>query len=145
MIGIHLAIAIIGIDAFLWVLGELIADSRHRFRIKLASIIGVVSFTLSWFTGGFYYVKYYGALVKPIIKSGLAPWAHLIFMEVKEHVFLFLVPLALTAVFLTFLNKEEFTKINLRRLSLWLVGLIIFLGLAIGAMGFIVSAAARWG
>ena len=66
-------------------------------------------------------------------------------MEAKEHIFLFIIPLAVTALILAFMDKEEFNKNNLRRATMVLVGLIAFLGLAIGAMGFIISAAARWG
>ncbi|KKU19373.1 MAG: hypothetical protein UX29_C0005G0017 [Parcubacteria group bacterium GW2011_GWA2_46_10] len=94
---------------------------------------------------GYYYVKYYGGLVKPIIQKGLAPWAHNIIMETKEHIFLFIIPLALTALFITFLDKEEFEKLNIKWVSMILVVLIVGLGLVIGAMGFTISAAARWG
>ena len=104
-----------------------------------------MGFVLSWFSGGYYYVKYYGGLVKPIIKSGLAPWAHNIIMETKEHIFLFIIPLALTALFITFLDKKEFEKSNIRWVFMVLVTLIVGLGLTIGAMGFMISAAARWG
>lgn len=145
LIGLHLTFAIIGIDAFMWALGELLVDAKHRFRVKIASVVGVIGFSLSWLVGGYYYVTYYGSLVKPIIKIGLAPWAHIVFMETKEHIFLFILPLSLTALLLIFLKKEDFIKNNLRGLTLILVVLIIFLGLSVGAMGFMVSAAARWG
>jgi hypothetical protein len=145
LIGLHLAIAVVGIDAFLWYLGELIADPQARRRMRIASIIGVTAFLISWMTGGYYYVMYYGSLVKPIIKEGLAPWAHLIWMETKEHIFLFIPPLAMTAVFTAFMNNEDAGKKGMRGVTIMLVGLIVFLGLAVGAMGFIVSAAARWG
>ncbi|MBI2064004.1 MAG: hypothetical protein HYT65_03380 [Candidatus Yanofskybacteria bacterium] len=145
LIGLHLGFAIVGIDAFLWYLGELAGKSQNHTRIRWASIIGVTGFALSWLAGGYYYVVNYGKLVKPIILKGTAPWAHAIAMEAKEHIFLFIIPLALTAVFLTFLGKEDFEKNNLRRVTMVLAGLIAGLGLAIGAMGFIISAAARWG
>ena len=145
LIGLHLAFAIIGIDAFLWLLGEIKNDSWRKARLYWSAIVGVTAFILSWLSGGYYYVKYYGGLVKPIIKSGLAPWAHNIIMETKEHVFLFIIPLAFTALFITFLDKKEFEESNIKRMSMVLVLLIVGLGLTIGAMGFIISAAARWG
>ncbi|MBI2669558.1 MAG: hypothetical protein HYX20_00175 [Candidatus Yanofskybacteria bacterium] len=145
LIGIHLGFAIVGIDAFLWYLGELAGKSQNHTRIKWVSIIGVIGFALSWLFGGYYYVVNYGKLVKPVILKGTAPWAHAIAMEAKEHVFLFIIPLALTAVFLAFLNQEEFKKNNLHRVVMALTGLIAGLGLAIGAMGYIISSAARWG
>ena len=83
--------------------------------------------------------------MKPIIQGGLAPWAHNIIMETKEHIFLFIIPLALTSLFITLLNKGEFEKLNVKRVSMILVLLVVGLGLVIGAMGFMISAAARWG
>ena len=145
LIGLHLAFAIVGIDAFLWYLGELASGGEKRARLKWASIIGVIGFALSWLAGGYYYVVTYGKLVKPIILKGTAPWAHVIAMEAKEHIFLFIIPLAFTAAFLAFINKEEFNKNNLGRAAMILAGLIAFLGLAIGTLGCVVSAAARWG
>jgi len=145
LIGLHLGFAIVGIDAFLWYLGELVGKSQNHTRIRWASIIGVAGFALSWLFGGYYYVVNYGKLVKPVIFKGTAPWAHAVAMEAKEHIFLFIIPLAVTALILAFMDKEEFNKNNLRRATMVLVGLIAFLGLAIGAMGFIISAAARWG
>ena len=145
LIGLHLAFAIVGIDAFLWYLGEMASGGRKRARLKWASIIGIISFALSWMAGGYYYVVTYGKLVKPIILKGTAPWAHAVAMEAKEHIFLFIIPLAITALILAFINEEEFNKNNLRRAAMILAGLIAALGLAIGAMGFIISAAARWG
>ena len=145
LIGLHLAFAIVGIDAFFWLLGEIKNNSWRKTRLYWSAIVGVLAVVLSWLTGGYYYVKYYGDLVKPIIKSGLAPWAHNIIMETKEHIFLFIIPLALTALFITFLNKKEFEELNIKRVSMVFVLLIVGLGLLIGAMGFIISAAARWG
>ena len=145
LIGFHLGFAIIGIDAFLWLLGKLKDDGGSQKSTIITAAVGVISFIASWIVGGYYYVVYYGALVRPVIKSGLAPWAHNIIMETKEHVFLFIVPLAMTVLFITLLDKKEMEQLRLRRLALWLSGVVAVLGLLIGAMGFIISAAARWG
>ena len=145
LVGLHLAFAIVGIDAFIWIIGELIAKEYSSFRIRLASLIGVVAFALSWLFGGYYYVVYYGTIVKPIIKAGTAPWAHAIVMEAKEHIFLFILPLALTAMFFTFLKRETVEAMGLKKSGFLLVALIVVVALTIGAMGYIISAAARWG
>ncbi|MEK7596085.1 MAG: hypothetical protein AAB564_00845 [Patescibacteria group bacterium] len=145
LIGFHLGFAIIGIDAFLWLLGKF-KDVNSSRRSKIMTVlIGVAAFIASWLIGGYYYVVYYGALVKPVIKSGLAPWAHNIVMETKEHIFLFIFPLAVTVLFITLLEKEELERFKLRRSALWLSGAVAGLGLLIGALGFVISAAARWG
>src|SRR3989304_5739104 len=118
LIGLHLGFAIIGIDAFLWFLGEAKNMSRGTKRLRLPAVLGLTSFVLSWIFGGYYYVNYYGAIVKPVIKSGLAPWAHNIIMETKEHIFLFIVPLAITAITIAFLNQDEFQKLNIKKVFL---------------------------
>lgn len=145
LIGLHLGFAIVGIDAFLWLTGKLKSDGGSRQSMIVSASIGVASFIASWIAGGYYYVVYYGTLVKPVIKSGLAPWAHNIIMETKEHIFLFIVPLAMTVFFITLLDKQDMEQLKLRRLACWLSGTVAALGLLIGAMGFVISAAARWG
>ena len=145
LIGLHLGFAIIGIDAFLWLLWKFKDDGGSRKSSIVTASAGVAAFIASWLAGGYYYVVYYGALVKPIIKSGVAPWAHNIIMETKEHIFLFVIPLAMTVLFITLLKKEDLERLKLRRLAIWLSGAVAALGLFIGAMGFVISAAARWG
>ena len=145
LIGIHLGFGIIGIDAFLWLVGILKGDGGSQKSMVITAIIGTISFVVSWIAGGYYYVVYYGTLVKPVIKSGVAPWVHNIVMETKEHIFLFIIPLPMTVLFITFLNKDEMDRLNLRRIALLLSLAIAVIGLLVGAMGFMVSAAARWG
>lgn len=144
LIGLHLGFAIVGIDAFLWVLGEARKNSETK-SFRLPSFIGLSSFILSWIFGGYYYVTFYGSQVKPIIKAGLAPWVHNVMMETKEHIFLFIVPLAATVFFVSYLSQKEFENLKINRQILLHSGLIAFLGLSIGLMGFLISSAARWG
>ena len=144
LIGMHLGFGIIGIDAFLWLLGELKYKGRKK-RLLITAVVGVLSFIGSWLAGGYFYVNFYGSLVRPVIKGGLAPWAHNIMMETKEHIFLFIIPLAITALFAVLLKEEEFESLNIRKVVMLLAAFIAALGLVIGAMGFMISAAARWG
>lgn len=145
LIGLHLGFAIIGIDAQLWLVGELIAGIRQRRRLQIAAFLGLLGFLASWIAGGYYYVRYYGALVKPVIKAGAAPWAHTIAMETKEHIFLFLIPLTLTIALFTLLDSNSLRRKDLSRSVTILAILAALIGLAVGALGFMVSAAARWG
>src|SRR3989344_9313534 len=113
LIGLHLGFAIVGIDAFLWLLGKLRDDGgSHKGRVMTAAV-GVAAFAASWLAGGYYYVVYYGTLVKPVIQSGAAPWVHNIVMETKEHIFLFVVPLAMTVLFITLLEREDIERLKL--------------------------------
>ena len=145
LIGLHLGFAILGIDLFLWLAGEIIANPVKRFRMVWVSGAGVISFILSWIIGGSYYVNYYGNLVKPVIKAGSAPWAHAVAMESKEHIFLLIIPMAATAFFLSRLKKKEIEEYGLKIPFLILTLLIAFTALSIGLMGYIISAAVRWG
>lgn len=145
LIGLHLGFAILGIDAFIWLLGEVVANAESKLRRIIAAIIGIIGFSMAWLIGGYYYVKYYGPLVKPIIKAGTAPWAHAIAMEAKEHIFLFLIPMAIVIFFLSKLTPEELNKYGLRSTFIWTLIIISGLALSLGLMGYIISAAARWG
>ncbi|MEK7184479.1 MAG: hypothetical protein AAB701_03110 [Patescibacteria group bacterium] len=145
LIGVHLGAAIIGIDAFMWLLGKLTDKSSLRSDRLYPAIVGTGAFVFSWLVGGYYYVKYYGLVVKPVIKAGVAPWAHIIVMESKEHIFLFIIPLAVTIVLLAILNPTELKKHQLDSGLLTLTVLVVGIGFLIGAFGFIISAAARWG
>lgn len=144
LVGLHLVFAILGIDFFLWLAGEIIANPARRTRMRLVAVLGVISFIGSWVVGGYYYVKFYGSLVKPVIQAGAAPWAHAIAMEAKEHIFLFIIPLALTATFLSFLKKEQLENYGLKNVFLILTLLVVAIALSLGLMGYIISAAARW-
>lgn len=145
LIGLHLGFAILGIDAFLWLLGEVVANAASGRRRAISASVGLVAFLLTWIIGGYYYVKFYGPLVKPIIKAGSAPWAHAIAMEAKEHIFLFAIPIAFTIYFLSRLDAGELQSLNLRKDFIRLIVIVVGLGLSLGLMGFIISAAARWG
>ena len=145
LIGLHLGFAILAIDAFLWLLGEVIADAGSPRRRLAAAAIGSISFILTWIVGGYYYVTFYGPLVKPVIKAGNAPWAHAIAMEAKEHIFLFVIPIAVTVFLLARLNANELQSLGLRKGLIHLTAIVAGLGLSLGLMGFIISAAARWG
>ncbi|MEK7651755.1 MAG: hypothetical protein AAB351_00905 [Patescibacteria group bacterium] len=145
LIGLHLGFAILGIDAFLWLLGEAIANSGTVRRRLIAATLGLVGYLLTWIIGGYYYVKFYGPLVKPIIKAGNAPWAHAIAMEAKEHIFLFAIPLAVTIYFISKIEAKELKDLGLRKELVHLTLIAAVLGLSLGLMGFVISAAARWG
>jgi len=145
LIGLHLGFAILGIDAFLWLLGEAVAGAGSAKRQVAAATVGLAGFALTWVIGGYYYVKFYGPLVKPIIKAGSAPWAHAIAMEAKEHIFLFAIPIAVTVFLLARLDSKELASLGLRRGLINLTIIAAGLGLSFGLMGFIISAAARWG
>ncbi len=145
LIGLHLGFAIVGIDAFLWLLGEVVSNTGTIKRRLVVALIGLGGYIFTWIIGGYYYVKFYGPLVKPIIKVGNAPWAHAIAMEAKEHIFLFTIPIAITVYLLARLDANELQSLGLRKELIRLTLILAGLGLSFGAFGFMISAAARWG
>ena len=145
LIGLHLGFAIVGIDLFLWLLGEIRANVGSIARRTLIATGGLLAFAGSWIVGGYYYVVYYGPLVKPVIKAGSAPWAHGIAMEAKEHIFLFVFPLAVTMLLLSRLDASTLQSLNLKKPASLLALFLAGIGLLMGLLGFMISAAARWG
>ena len=95
LIGLHAWLGEFAALMFVWAFIELSsgADANIR-RARTAVLLGLVFLFGAWFAGGYYYVEFYGAQVKPYIKEGPFPWAHGVVMETKEHVFLFLPLLA---------------------------------------------------
>ena len=145
LVGIHAGLGEIGIVAFVWVFVELLNPSKKSVqRAKIAALLGTLFMFASWIVGGYSYVNIYGITVKPIIKGGPMPWAHSIFMEVKEHVFLFLPFLSLIVFCLIKrYEKELISQKNARKAILLLCALIILIGALMAGMGYIISTGAR--
>jgi len=145
LVGLHAFLGELGIAAFLWAFIETLNPERHRIkRARIAALLGVIFLFASWIVGGYYYVNYYGINVKPLIKGGPEIWGHDIFMESKEHIFLFLPFLALLT-FSLINNYERFTDKNkkIRKSVLWLCILIIILGAMMAFMGYLISSSVR--
>ena len=145
LIGLHLMSAIVAIDAFLWLLSELRNKNNTVWARRWPALVGILGFVFSWIVGGYYYVVYYGPLVKPVIKQGAADWAHAVAMESKEHLFLFLLPVAVTVYLTAGLSDKQLDSSGLRQPVMWLTASLAGLGLFIGLAGFVISSAARWG
>lgn len=99
-------------------------------------------FFVSWGSSAYYYVAYYGKAVKPVIKAGEYPWAHAVFMEGKEHVFLYLPFMALTLTLgLAFLRRNQNSQ--LQKALAVLAGTLVILATFVAVAGVVVSGAAR--
>lgn len=145
LIGLHAGLGELGILAFVWVFIELLNPTETRLkRAKIAAIIGSLSFFLSWISGGYYYVEFYGSIVKPLIKDGPTPWAHSVITETKEHVFLFLPFLSLFVTGLLCKYSDNVHKIKKYRVHILLLsGLIFVLGASMAGMGYLISSGMR--
>lgn len=86
----HVLLGLIGCTCSFVLTYLLIKENWERIVLTKVACTASLTYVLSWFFGGWYYAKYYGVNVKPSIIGGEYSWAHLIFMEAKEHVFIFL-------------------------------------------------------
>lgn len=141
LIGSHAFLGELGALMFLWVLVELFDPTPDRLRrARLISLLGTIFLITAWVVGGYYYVKFYGPLVKPVIKAGPMPWAHSIVIETKEHVFLFLPFLAiLTTGLLHSLREQLIANRQFRIALLVLAGLIVLIAFAMAGLGVMTS------
>lgn len=145
LIGLHAVLGEVGALAFLWVFVELLNPNESRLRrARIAALLGVLFLVGAWFFGGFYYVTEYGAAVKPLIKSGPIPWAHLVITETKEHVFLFIPFLAILTWGLLKRYQDEFMQKRSFRIAVLLIsGLVVLAAFAMAGMGFLISSGFR--
>lgn len=139
----HVVIGLLGITFFVVVLLGLLKIYLNLRKLRIFSLLGLLSFLGAWILGGYYYVAYYGSAVKPIIKAGDYPWAHSIIMETKEHVFLFLPFLAAVVFLALWLSGEEAVETRLRKPLIAITLLIVVFGVFMAAAGTIISGAVR--
>ncbi|MEK7146995.1 MAG: hypothetical protein AAB772_01930, partial [Patescibacteria group bacterium] len=69
----HVILGIIAIIFFYAVWLNLFKQKLNLKLLKFSSLTGLIAFLLSWLTGGYYYVVYYGNAVRPGIKGGQFP------------------------------------------------------------------------
>ena len=141
---VHVIIGLIGVMSSYAVLMGLLQRKVSLGFLKGASWLAVISYIIAWFTGGYYYVVFYGKAVKPVIKAGAYPWAHTFFMETKEHLFLFLPILAIVLVVLVTLCGQAFdTHPKLKKYTALLAALTASIGIFMALAGVVISGAVR--
>jgi len=132
---------------FLWVtVDTLNRNEAGLSRIKYISAMGAISAILAWFAGGYYYVKHYGTVVKPVLiaETSNLKWAHKVIIEAKEHVFLF-IPVLAVAVFLIYYKAGSWSELDetTSKKTAVLSLLIFLLAFLMAAMGATVSGSVR--
>jgi len=144
--GLHTASGELALLFIIWALVEVAwgPSGRAVLRAKIASLSGTILIFAHWLVSGIYYVAYYGPEVKPTIKAGAWPWAHAIFMESKEHIFLFLPFLAILLLFLVWKYGDKLKEERGLRFSIFAVGgvaLLVFVLMIVS--GFLISSGYR--
>lgn len=138
----HVAFGELAILAFLWVIVEVVRKPSEAgvLRAKVASIVGLLAIFGEWALAGTYYLVHYGNDVKPVIKEGTWPWAHGIFMEAKEHIFLFLPFLSIVLLALVWQYGSFMKTHSSARFMVYAVaGTGILLLILSGIMGYMIS------
>lgn len=141
---LHVMLGLLGVAYSYGYLNHLNRPTLNLPRLKRFSVTALLYYLMSWITGAYYYVTHYGTQVKGVIKAGPMPWAHGIFMEGKEHVFLFMPILAVAVAVLTIALGERIEKNpDLKKALLVLAGVIFALGVIMTFSGIFISGAYR--
>lgn len=71
--GLHVGLGELGLLCIILVLVEVAwgTSARGILRAKIASLAGAILIFAHWLVSGVYYLTYYGAEVKPVIKAGV--------------------------------------------------------------------------
>jgi len=103
--------------ALIWIVIEMMHPTNEGIkRAKAAGFLAAFFNIIGcWIIGGYNYLIDYGSNVKPIILSGSLPWAHQIFMETKEHVFIFLPILSILLAIIFFILGKDYILLNDRK------------------------------
>ena len=138
----HIAFGEIAGASLLWSVKELVSLAPNRLKwLRISNWVAFGSIMLAWIAGGSYYLFLY-PIVKPVIKDGPQSWAHLVFTESKEHIFLFL-PVLIFVLALFAHRKGSFLleNQNLKRKFLYLTLFAAALVFSMAVMGYMIT----WG
>lgn len=133
----HAAFGVMGCLAAAWVFAEaLSARAENISRIRAAAWLTAIFVAAAWVCGGYWYVHFYPA-EKALILAGPWPFAHNIFMEVKEHLFFIT---GILAFLLPVAARERLdSNASARRLVLAVAGMIVVTGLVVEGAGAVID------
>lgn len=135
---IHVIGGVVAIGMHNVVLMHLLKKAPNYVFVSRIAWSAAALFFLSWATSAYYYVTYYGTVVKPRILAGAMPAAHTFFMETKEHIFLVLPFVAISIALCTsYLRSNPDDRLKKSTAFLTLLALVI--GVATAASGILVS------
>jgi hypothetical protein len=139
---VHIVLGLIAVAGVHFAYMQLIRKVPPYRLIEWSSWTAVFLFFISWVTGAYYYVVHYGGAVKPRIVSGDAPWAHTVFMEAKEHIFI-LIPFLAIVFALVVRSLRAHENPSIKYVAQWIAALILLLGVFVAASGILISGGFR--
>jgi hypothetical protein len=84
----HATFGVLGTMSAVWVFVETLnAQEQNLRRIRTAALAVAIFMMAAWIFGGYWYLHFYPA-ERAVILQGPWPFAHNVFMETKEHLFL---------------------------------------------------------
>ncbi len=137
-LAIHVISGVVAIGIHNVVLMHLLKRVPNYVFVARMAWAAVWLFMLSWATSAYYYVTYYGSAVKPRILAGNTPFAHTLFMEAKEHIFL-LLPFMAVSIALCVTYLRSYDDDALRKSTAILTLTALGYGIAITAAGMFIS------
>ena len=134
---LHPTFGVLAMISAVWVFVEALnASDGNIARLRRVSVLAAVLLWLAYIVGGYWYVVFYGG-DKALIKAGPWPFAHGIFMETKEHLFL---TLLLLGTFLPIAAYGDVVRKKVtRNLVLWTSALVVLMGLAMEGAGALIG------
>lgn len=140
----HVLAGIIGVMGTFIALLALLRSKPRITKLRVATLVAACGYFISWFSGGYYYWFYYGDNVKPVIKDGDFPWAHLIVMETKEHVFLLLPLLSLVMLGAAYFSGKRLAEDLKYKNAVTYLSIVTFvLAVLIALSGILISGGGR--
>jgi hypothetical protein len=133
----HAMLGVLGTLLALWVFVEALnAREQNAQRIRTISLCVALCMTGAWIVGGYWYLHFY-PIERALILKGPWPFAHNVFMETKEH--LFLTTLILSFYLPIAARDRLYSNTAARKMVLCVAILIVFMGLFVEGAGAIID------
>lgn len=133
----HATFGVLGTISAVWVLVEtLSAREQNLQRIRAAALAVAIFMVAAWILGGYWYLHFY-PVERAMILHGPWPFAHNVFMETKEH--LFLMTLILSFYLPIAARDKLASSAAARRMTLCVAALIALSGLALEGAGAVID------
>ena len=133
----HAMFGVLGTVLALWVFVETLhAQEQNAQRIQGAALAVAICMSAAWILGGYWYLHFY-PVEKALILKGPWPFAHNVFMETKEH--LFLMTLILSFYLPIAARDRLHANTAARKMVLCVAMLIVLTGLSIEGAGAIID------
>jgi hypothetical protein len=133
----HATLGVLGTLSALWVFVETLhAQEQNAQRIRRLAVAVAILMGAAGILGGYWYLRFY-PIERALILKGPWPFAHSLFMETKEHLFLMTLILAF---YLPIAARDRlYSNAVARKMVLCVSMLIVLTGLSIEGAGAVID------